>query len=379
MGVTLHEFTSANRERILERTIDIVAQYADNVPRDELAGSLPQIIDELVAALGDGHVAPHDSLRMSPSDAATRQGVLRFELGFDLETVVRCFGALCDSITALADEERLTFGAHEFRILNQTIDTGIADAVEAFSDQVRHTDNAAATERIGALAHELRNALAAVVVGFDALKDGRAGFASKTATIVSRGLERMETLIDQTLAASKLQADSQLELTRQGLGSIIREVVDMVPASDVRLEVDIDGDATIDADRTLVMSAISNLVQNAVKFTHARGTVTVRARVNEGDGEAVIEVEDECGGLRVEDPETLFLPFRQRDASRGGAGLGLAIVRDAVVAHGGTVEVRDEAPKGCRFILRWPLSASSDLRRAAHCDPHTTANDQPPR
>ncbi|MBA3502409.1 MAG: HAMP domain-containing histidine kinase [Myxococcota bacterium] len=368
MGITLHEFTSANRGRILERILDILAEHADEVPRDQLAGSLPQIIDELVIALGDGLVAPHDSLRVSPSDAAARQGVFRFQAGCDLEMVVRCFGALCDSITALAEEDGLTFHAAEFRILNQSIDSGIADAVEAFAAQVRHTDDAAARERIGALAHELRNALATVVVGFETLKTGRAGFASKTATVVTRGLDRMQTLISQTLAASKLQADSKLDLTTQGLGSLIREVVEMVPPSDVHIEVNVARDVMIEADRTLMMSAVGNLIQNAVKFTHAGGAVDVRAVINDNDHEAIIEVSDECGGLRVTDPETLFVPFHQHDPSRGGAGLGLAIVRDAVTAHGGTVEVRDEAPKGCLFILRWPLSPRTDVRGAQHTD-----------
>jgi signal transduction histidine kinase len=356
MGVTLHEFTRGNRDRILARTIDIVAQHAGNVPRDQLTGSLPQILDDLVAALGNDQVAPHDALYPWPTDAATRQGVFRFHAGFDLQMVVRCFGALCDSITALAEGDRLAFDAREFRILNQAIDSGIAEAVEAHAGQVRQTANAAATERIGALAHELRNALATIAVGFDALRTGRAGFAGKTAAIVTRGLERMDTLIAQTLAASKLQADSRLELTTQALGSTIFEIVEALPPSEVRVDVQIERDATIEADRTLMVSAISNLIQNALKFTRAGGTVRIRARASDEAREATIEVEDECGGLGMKEPETLFKPFHQRDPSRGGAGLGLAIVREAVAAHGGTVEARDQAPKGCLFILKWPLS-----------------------
>ncbi|HEX4455300.1 MAG TPA: HAMP domain-containing sensor histidine kinase [Kofleriaceae bacterium] len=357
MGRSLYEFTNANRDRILERTIDVVARHATNVPRDQLTGALPQIVDDVVRALGDDVLAAHDALHASPSDAATRQGVFRFQAGFGLEMVVRCFGSVCDSITALAEEDRLAFDAHEFRILNQSLDTAIADAVDAYASQARQTDNAAARERIGALAHELRNALSTVAVGFDALRSGRAGFASKTAAIVSRGIERMETLIAQTLAAVKLETESRLELTTLRLGSIIRESADMLAPSDVRLDVDVESDAAVEADRTLMVSAVGNLIQNAVKFTHANGTVTVRARVD--DGEAIIEVADECGGLGATDPETLFRPFHQRDASRGGAGLGLAIVRDAVAAHGGTVEARDHAPKGCLFVLRWPLQPRS--------------------
>jgi signal transduction histidine kinase len=355
MGVTLHEFASANRDEILTRTIDLLADHASNVPRDQLAGSLPDIIDDVITALRDGALAPRDSLHPMASDASMQQGVFRFQAGFNLKMVVRCFGLICDSITALADSHGLVFAAHEFRVLNQCVDSGIADAVDAFTGQAQHTADSAERQRIGALAHELRNALATVSVGFDALKDGHAGFASKTAAIVGRGIRRMETLISQTLAEAKLQA-GRLELVTQELTAIVREVVDAQPPSHVSLRVDIECDAAIEADRTLIVSALGNLVQNAVKFTRAGGTVTIRATADKGHGEVVIEVEDECGGLPIAETEALFEPFHQHDPSHGGAGLGLTIVRDAVAAHGGTVEARNRAPVGCVFRLRWPLS-----------------------
>lgn len=356
MGVTMYEFANANRDRILARSIDMLVRHAGNVPRKQLAGSLPGILDDILSDLATDRVEPHDSLHVLRARAARHQGLLRFQQGFEVQMVVRCFGLLCDSIMALGEEDRVQFDTREMRILNQSVDSGIADAVECFMAQVRQANQVVARERIGALAHELRNALSSVMVGFEALKEGRAGFAGKTATIVTRGLDRMTTLISQTLAASKLQPGEEPEITLQRLRSTIEEIVDALPPSDVKLVVDIEKDATIEADHTLMTSAVGNLIQNAVKFTHAGGTVTVRATVSTDSGNAIIEVEDECGGLGVSDPEVLFKPFQQRDPSRGGAGLGLAIVRDAVVSHGGTVEAYDRAPKGCLFILRWPLT-----------------------
>lgn len=106
------------------------------------------------------------------------------------------------------------------------------------------------------------------------------------------------------------------------------------------------------ADERLLTSAVGNLVQNALKFTRAGGTVVVRARAEREY--VVIEVEDECGGLPPGRQEQLFQPFVQESANRSGLGLGLTITRRAVAAHGGQVHVRDLPGKGCVFTIHLP-------------------------
>src|SRR5665647_1704034 len=86
----------------------------------------------------------------------------------------------------------------------------------------------------------------------------------------------------------------------------------------------------VDADRQMLGSAISNLLQNAFKFSRGHGKVSLTARAA---GERVlIEVEDECGGLPAGKAEELFQPFKQKGANRSGLGLGLSIGRRAVRA-----------------------------------------------
>src|SRR2546428_119009 len=87
------------------------------------------------------------------------------------------------------------------------------------------------------------------------------------------------------------------------------------------------------------------------------GTVTVRLRPIEG--RARFEVEDECGGLPPGAAERLFDPFVQLGPDRSGFGLGLAIARQAVEAHGGNLAVHDLQGKGCVFLLEIPASASA--------------------
>jgi signal transduction histidine kinase len=73
----------------------------------------------------------------------------------------------------------------------------------------------------------------------------------------------------------------------------------------------------------------------------------------------LIEVEDECGGLPPGGAEALFRPFEQRGADRAGLGLGLAISRQAIARHGGTITVRDMPGRGCVFVVEIPQSFGS--------------------
>jgi signal transduction histidine kinase len=122
-----------------------------------------------------------------------------------------------------------------------------------------------------------------------------------------------------------------------------------------RIRVKADPGLEIDADEQLLTSALTNLLHNGLKFSPANAVVELRAR---GEGDSILlEVEDECGGLPVKDPKQLFQPHVQRGSDRSGAGLGLAITREAVVALGGEADVRDLPGKGCVFCVRLPRPA----------------------
>ena len=101
----------------------------------------------------------------------------------------------------------------------------------------------------------------------------------------------------------------------------------------------------VDADARVLRSAVTNLLRNAIKFTRSGGAVTVRA------GPAAIEIEDQCGGLDEDDEKRIFDTFRQASGDRSGFGLGLAIARQAVTAHGWSLTVRNLPGKGCIFAI----------------------------
>ena len=110
--------------------------------------------------------------------------------------------------------------------------------------------------------------------------------------------------------------------------------------------------ARIRADRRLLRSSMANLVSNAIKFTRDGGSVVVR--VQRSGTSLSVEVEDECGGLSAEAVERIATPWLQLGADRSGFGLGVAIAKRAAEAHGGTLDARDIAGKGCVFRLELP-------------------------
>ena len=86
-------------------------------------------------------------------------------------------------------------------------------------------------------------------------------------------------------------------------------------------------------------------------------------------GRALIEVEDECGGLAPGGSAALFLPFEQRSADRSGLGLGLAIARESVEANGGEIQTRNLPGQGCIFTIALPLFRRAVQPDMLHSDP----------
>jgi signal transduction histidine kinase len=117
----------------------------------------------------------------------------------------------------------------------------------------------------------------------------------------------------------------------------------------------VEADDRIALDTRLVRSALGNLVRNAVKYTSAGSLVEIRGRIT--DGRAVLEVEDCCGGLDAGQVEQAFAPFVRLDSHQSGFGLGLAIAKQAVDAHGGSIRVQNLPGKGCIFVLELPVGS----------------------
>jgi hypothetical protein len=329
----------------------------------ELEHGIPLFLQQLGALLGgSGATRANSDAEMDRTAAAHGQELLRHE--FTIEQVVHDYGDLFQVITALAGEKGLSITAPEFLVLNQRLDEAIAAAVSEWS-RGREIDlegghAANMNERLGMLGHEMRNQLNVAILALAAIKGGGVGYAGATAGALDRSLIGMRNLIDRTLSEVRLQAASEAaRLSREAIevASLLEDVqvAAALEASSFKCELTVlpvDPALMVEADRQLLAGAVTNLLQNAFKFTREGGHVLLRAEATAD--RVLIEVEDECGGLPAGTQEAIFQPFEQAGLDRTGVGLGLAISRRSVEADGGKLSVRDVPGHGCVFRIELP-------------------------
>jgi signal transduction histidine kinase len=250
------------------------------------------------------------------------------------------------------------FSAREFQILNGCIDEGIATAIQSF-EETRTADRKDMTEQLGFIVHEIRNAVGNASLGFELIRRGKAGMQGSTADVVHRSLARIASLVAGSLAEIRVREGTvQREWVR--ISSLFLKVIEETPPErGIQIRSEVADDLFMDVDERLLASALNNLLQNAVKFTRNDQPIVLRAL--SADRSVLMEVEDRCGGLPEGETERLFQPFVQGENNTRGAGLGLAIARRAVEAHGGTIEVRNLPGRGCIFSISLPQTTSVGL------------------
>ena len=373
----LHEFLTAHRAQLIERCkAKVLARGAPGGTDLELESGIPRFLGQLIRTLEVERTSePMLSFKISgPSDgapnsseigaSATLHGRGLMKRGFTVEQVVHDYGDLCQAITDMAVEHNEAIEVGEFRTLNRCLDNGIADAVMEFGYQQKLAylgdGFQGQNERLGFLAHELRNFIATATLSAAVMKTGEVSARGATAALLDRSLAGMRTLIDRTLAEVRLNAGIPARNQVFSVAEFIAEakVIASLEATargcgfDVA---DVDPNLGVEADRAMLLSALGNLLQNAFKFTHRHSTVSVNAYAS-GD-RILIDVEDHCGGLPPGDPERLFEPFAQSGADKSGAGLGLSISRRSVQANSGFLRVRDLPGSGCVFTIDLPRRA----------------------
>lgn len=354
--MTLHDFLLRNREAILARSsVRLSARAAppavEEAPETGPSAFLDHLSDALQRAATRG-VVEHRQLE----ESASQHGRDLFHRGFTLAQVVHKYGDLCQVITGLAMELDAPIEVAEFKTLNLCLDDALAGAVTAFERQRDRAITGAGTERLGILAHEMRNALNGAMMSFRLIQRGVVTPGSSTAGIHARGLARMNTLIDRSLADVRLEAGLQRP-ERVPIWEIVEEIelsASIVgQARGLSLQVTaVDHSAIVEADRQILAATLDNLLQNAFKFT--RPATTIWLRTTTSTDRVVIDIEDACGGLPPNAVETMFKPFVQHGHDRTGLGLGLVVCAKAVKAIGGYLRVVDRPGEGCVFTIDLP-------------------------
>ncbi len=172
---------------------------------------------------------------------------------------------------------------------------------------------------------------------------------------------RLGRMVEDLLALARLdERPAAIQSRELELGEVAREVAGRLPEAGAEVTLDLDGGARVRGDRQSLDRAVQNLLDNAVRHAASRVEVSVAC---EG-GLAVLAVADDGPGIPAADRERVFERFTRLDDARsrehGGAGLGLAIAREIVRAHGGELTAEDGAP-GARLVMRLPADAQPGI------------------
>lgn len=219
-----------------------------------------------------------------------------------------------------------------------------------------------------AISHDLRTPLASIRAMVDALDDHVVEDQDEVARyygVMRREIERLSRMIDDLFELARLDAGAlQLDRRPVALQEVATEVVDaMTPqarAKGVELALRVESQpALLSLDGGRIERAVANLVRNAIEHTPAGGRIDVS--VGAPNGAVELRVRDTGEGIDAADLKQIWERFYRGDKSRNrasaptdGAGLGLAIVRGIVEAHGGSVDARSEIGAGSTFTLRLP-------------------------
>lgn len=296
-------------------------------------------------------------------------------LGYTLSHVVHAYGAMCQSITEIATQKNAKITANEFHDLNRCLDVAIAGAVTEYQTIRNSEIKKDEVTHLGFLAHELRNTLTSLNISFELMQKGTVGLGGSTAAAMKKGLKRLERLIDRSLTEVRLRIDPEVHLEKEYLFRLIDQIVLTAEveadAKNQTLSVIIDPKIVFEADLQLIYSAVSNLIQNAIKYTPKHGSIQIRGSAKSGT--VLIEVEDQCGGLNTNIAEELFKPFEQQNDNRAGLGLGLTIARRALQLNSGDVRVENLPGRGCIFKISVP-EVPPTKKRLPNGDPYDTGN-----
>jgi signal transduction histidine kinase len=367
----LHDFLSANRAELIDRCgRNVALRPAERSDGRALANGIAPFLDQLIRTLRaerSSDPAQTRALAGEMGATATRHGLELLEHGYSVDQVVHDYGDLCQAVTDLAFERGVSIDIDEFRTLNRCLDNAMAAAVCEFAlrrDALRDEKLAGAlTERLGSLAHELRNQVHTASLAATALKAGVSGFGGATGAVLDRSLTALRTLVDRSLVEVRASAGMPPQLRLLSLAAVIAEA-----RSSAALEAQARGcelavapvehGLAVEADPALLLCALENLLQNAFKFTAPRTQVSLKGYA--AADRVRIEVADRCGGLPPGKAQRLFMPFVQSASDRSGMGLGLSIARRSIEASRGRLLVRDVPGTGCVFTIDLPRRSLAD-------------------
>ncbi len=260
-----------------------------------------------------------------------------------------------------AAADAMARGDYTRRVITTSHDEvgALARAFNTMAGELAETDRVR-RDLVANVSHELRTPITALQAALENLVDGVAAPDPETFRTMLLQVERLGRLVIQLLDLSRLESgvvplDRSEFRVEPLLTHAVREQQLHEPVVDLAIDVE-PADLTADGDPERVHQVVANLLENAVRYSPAGGTVEVRARRSPAG--VVIEILDEGPGIPDAERARVFERFERIDPARttsnGGAGLGLSIARWIVDLHGGDIHPENREPHGCRMVVTLP-------------------------
>ncbi len=352
---------------IRERHGDIESRWLARVQADvsgrkdvsltDLRDGIGDYLSQLARSLESGKTLEGEAGGENWQEIVRQHGITRVRLGFDVDQLLREFAILRQILYQLVEEHGISL-ARAPVLLADYVDQAVAASVHSYVQARDYQARQVQAETVGMLIHDLRSLLTSAMLATTRLRGQLQGAQADALGRIESSHHRLLEVVDSVLTMQTLEAgQGNFHPRLVSLAEVLDDVVERSRAAalakGLTFESDYDGAATLHADPVLLRSAAENVIGNAVKYTE-NGYVEVV--VNEAPKELVLHVRDTCGGISAEELRTIFEPFKRGPARdrRSGTGLGLAMARRAVEAHGGSIMAESPGERGCHFALRLP-------------------------
>jgi signal transduction histidine kinase len=375
----LSEFITLNKEAILsecEAFAQTLLPAAANMSTTALRDHAAQVLAAIALDMTQPQTKREQrqkSKGLAPSSgddealtAAEIHGELRATAGFDVNQTTAEYRALRASVTRLWFESNPQLGREEvFELVrfNEAMDQALAESILHFAAEAAHMRNLF----LGVLSHELRTPLSTIVTSAHSLVLGarQHKHLPDAADRVLRAGRRIESLLNDLLdyVRSGLGEGMRISVATADIGQVcarlVGELESLHPGQ--RIEVERRGDLMGTCDEQRMAQAVSNLISNAIKYGGMGAPVRV-VLSGEDAAEIMISVHNAGPPIPLATRSSLFEPLIRGDAADKtgfNLGLGLYIVREIAVAHGGSAKVESSDEHGTAFQIRWPRRAES--------------------
>ena len=292
-------------------------------------------------------------------------GRQRFKDGFEIEEVVAEYNILRGCIHDLAIENGLTLQGKPFHILNRVLDDAIGAAVRTYAMQRALDVQQKREEYLAFVAHDLRTPLNAISLATRVLEltvtdQNKAAQTNQMLKTLHRNVQHLSSLVAKVLEENtNLQTESGVALERRDFDlwplveGLIHDLHPVAGTDSTKLINEVPDDLMVYADASLLRRIFQNLIANAILYT-PQGAVTISAQRDDVLEHVECSVSDNGAGIPADRIEKIFEKFEGDERNVDGLGLGLAIFKSFVEAHGGTVSVDSVVGRGSIFRFTLP-------------------------